>query len=158
MTTSMFGALDILDKHKVPTVVIGGHAVIVHGHIRATQDIDIVFARTAAVELSLTNALREIDAFWIGKEIDPSTGIEKTYPVDLPYVRGRRLMMVGSKFGYLDLFDYVPGLPDASVTELFQDAIWISGRRFASLAWLRRMKEAAGRPQDLIDLENLPSP
>jgi hypothetical protein len=153
----MFGALDILDKHNVPTVIIGGHAVIVHGHIRATQDIDVVFARTAAVELSLTNALKEIDAFWIGQEIDPSTGIEKTYPVDLPYVRNTRLMMVGTKYGYLDLFDYVPGLPDASIAELFHDAIWISGRRFASLAWLRRMKKASGRPLDLIDLENLPS-
>jgi hypothetical protein len=31
-----------------------------------------------------------------------------------------------------------------------------AGRRFVSLGWLRRMKQAAGRPKDRIDLENLP--
>ncbi len=30
------------------------------------------------------------------------------------------------------------------------------GVRFVSLDWLRRMKQAAGRPKDLLDLENLP--
>jgi hypothetical protein len=156
MTQSMFGALDVLQNHGIPVVVIGGHAVIVHGHVRATQDIDVVFARTPEAEVLLTRALQEIGAFWIGDEIDPASGIEKTFPVDLAFVKSRRLMMLGSNFGYLDLFDYVPGLPDASVAELFHDAIWVAGRRFASLAWLRRMKQASGRPQDLIDLENLP--
>jgi hypothetical protein len=31
-----------------------------------------------------------------------------------------------------------------------------AGRRFVSLPWLRRIKQAAGRPKDRIDLENLP--
>jgi hypothetical protein len=36
--------------------------------------------------------------------------------------------------------------------------VQLDGVRFASLEWLRRMKQAAGRPKDLLDLENLPEP
>jgi hypothetical protein len=35
------------------------------------------------------------------------------------------------------------------------DIITRHGVKFASLEWLRRMKRAAGRPKDLLDLENL---
>ena len=156
MSGVMLRAVDVLREHGVPMVIIGGHAVIVHGHVRATQDIDVVFMRSPDVELALTTALKQLEAYWIGDEIDSSTGLEKTYPVDLDYVRTRRLMMLGTNAGFLDLFDYVPGLPDASVNQLIDDAIWVMGRRFASLAWLRQMKVASARPQDLIDLENLP--
>ena len=38
------------------------------------------------------------------------------------------------------------------------DAMIVDGHKYASLEWLRRMKKASGRPQDLIDLENLPPP
>jgi hypothetical protein len=32
----------------------------------------------------------------------------------------------------------------------------VGRRRFASLEWLKKLKLAAGRPRDCIDLENLP--
>ena len=32
-----------LHRHDIPFVVIGGHAVTVHGYPRATEDTDIVF-------------------------------------------------------------------------------------------------------------------
>jgi hypothetical protein len=33
----------------------------------------------------------------------------------------------------------------------------LDGIRFASLEWLRKLKQAAGRPKDLLDLDNLPT-
>jgi hypothetical protein len=39
---------------------------------------------------------------------------------------------------------------------LFGSSNEIAGRRFVSLKWLRRMKQAAGRPKDRLDLDNLP--
>lgn len=143
-------------QHGVPLVVIGGLAVNAHGYLRSTADVDIVFRRTTESESQLFDALKSISAFWIGNEIDPQTGIEITYPVTLEYVRSKHLMMLGSDQGYIDLFDYLPGLPEAKIGELFDTAIDINGRPHCSLKMLRRLKEAAGRPQDLIDLENLP--
>ena len=37
--------LDVLCKHGVPFVVIGGHAVNVHGVLRATEDTDLLWLR-----------------------------------------------------------------------------------------------------------------
>lgn len=146
----------VLRSNAVPFVIVGGHAVTFHGYERATEDTDVVWHRSPEAEDALLNALGEIDACYIGKEIDPNTRMERTYPVTLGFVRSRRLMMLVTKFGFLDLFDYVPGLPDHHVAELFAASVESDGLRYASLADLRRMKAAAGRSKDLIDLQNLP--
>ena len=151
-----FPLLDVLSSHNVPFVVIGGHAVTFHGFVRATEDTDVVFLRTPESELSLLAALAEVNACWIGNEIDPDTGIERTFPVSLAYIRASRMMMLVTDFGFLDLFDYIPGCPDAPVEQLFDTAIEQGRYRYASLRWLRAMKAAANRTKDRIDLENLP--
>ena len=150
--------LDVLLRHGVPFVVIGGHAVNFHGSLRATEDTDVIWIRSLQAEANLLSALQEIDARFIGTEIDPATGIERTYPVTAGFVRAERLMMLCTTAGFLDLFDYVPGLTDEPVVTVWETAVELDGVRFASLEWLRRMKQAAGRPKDLLDLENLPEP
>jgi len=152
-----FHLLDVLGRHNVPFVIIGGHAVTYHGFVRATEDTDVVFERTPESELSLLGALTEINACWIGSEIDPDTKVERTFSVSLPYIRGSRMMMLVTDFGFLDIFDYIPGCPDEPVEQLFDTAVQHGRYRYASLRWLRAMKAAANRPQDQIDLENLPT-
>ena len=137
-------------------VVIGGHAVAYHGYLRATEDTDIVVLRTGDSEAALYRALVELNARWIGDEIDPATGLERTWPVSPEYIRATRLMMLLTDEGFLDVFDYVPGYPHVAVDELLASSQESGGRKFVSLEWLRRMKQAAGRPKDRIDLENLP--
>ena len=39
------GLLDVLSEHGVPFVVIGGHAVNLHGVLRATEDTDLLWLR-----------------------------------------------------------------------------------------------------------------
>jgi hypothetical protein len=148
--------LETLTRHGVPFVVIGGHAVNVHGYLRATEDTDVLWVRSSAAERALFRALEELRAEYIGAEIDPSTGIEQTYPVTESFVRTERLMMLCTATGFVDLFDYVPGCPDVPVTTVLETALQVAGVRYASLAWLRRIKLASGRPKDLVDLENLP--
>jgi hypothetical protein len=147
--------LRLLERHGVPFVVIGGHAVSFHGHVRATEDLDVVWLRSTSAEAALLAALREAHAQWISDEIDPATRLEKTVDVNVAYVRSQRLMMLVTDYGFLDLFDYVPGCPDADVREVFDQSIVAQGIRYVSLPWLKQMKRAAGRPQDLSDLENL---
>ena len=151
-----FQLIDILLKHDVPIVIIGGHAVTYHGYVRATEDIDVIFLRTADSEQALLAALTEIHAHWIGNEIDPATGLERVFPVSLSYVQSSRLMMLTTDFGYLDIFDFIPGFPDHPVSEIFNSAVETDRRQFASLAWLRKMKAVTGRAKDQLDLENLP--
>jgi len=151
-----FRLLDVLSRHKVPFVVIGGHAVTYHGFVRATEDTDIVFHRTSDSEELLLCALSEVNAHWISNERDPDTGIERTIPVTASYVRGSRLMMLVTDFGFLDIFDFIPGCPDNPVKQLFETAVENGPHRYASLRWLRIMKAAADRRKDQIDLENLP--
>jgi hypothetical protein len=148
--------LEVLSRHGVPFVVVGGHAVNVHGYIRATEDTDVLWIRSPEAEAALLQALGEVHAEYIGAEIDPVTKIERTYPVTAAFVRSERLMMLCTTAGFLDLFDYVPGLTDVSVEAIRASAVQVDGVRYASLGWLRKLKQAAGRPKDLIDLENLP--
>ncbi len=157
MTKSgLFSIVDDLLERNVQLVIIGGHAVNFHGYARATEDIDIIFRRSNASEQALYEVLAVHESFWIGEEVDPSTGLEKTHPVSLDYVRSSHLLMVGSQHGYLDIFDFIPGMPSEPLDDLFASRKLSGKRPFASLEWLKRMKKAAGRPQDLIDLERLP--
>lgn len=149
---------EVLTRHGVPFVVIGGHAVNFHGVLRATEDTDILWMRSPEAEAHLFRALQEIDAHFIGDEIDPATGIERTHPVTSSFIRTQRLMMLCTTVGFLDLFDHVPGYPEEPVASVWETAVPLDGVRFASLEWLRRMKQASGRPKDLIDLDNLPEP
>lgn len=151
-----FRVFDVLSRHGVPFLVIGGHAVSFHGYVRATEDTDVLWVRSPEAERGLLAALDELDAAYIGKEIDPATGIERTYRVTASFVRSQALMMLCTTAGFLDLFDFVPGYPGQSVAALLESSREVDGIRFVSLEWLRRLKAAAGRPKDLLDLENLP--
>jgi hypothetical protein len=151
-----FRVFEVLTRHGVPFLVIGGHAVSFHGYVRATEDTDVLWMRSPKAERGLLAALEELDAEYIGKEIDPATGIEQTHPVTAAFIRSQSLMMLCTNAGFLDLFDYVPGYPEQAVAALFESCREAEGLRFVSLEWLRRLKAAAGRPKDLLDLENLP--
>lgn len=158
MTESRDSVFQILQRHGVPFVVIGGHAVIVHGFVRATEDYDVVFLRTPGSETRLLAALKAINARWIDDEMDPATGIERQVPVSASYIQGQHLMMMITDCGFLDVFDYVPGCDGASVAELMADALEVDGIRYASKSWVLRMKKAAGRTKDQLDIENLELP
>jgi hypothetical protein len=151
-----FRVFDVLNRHGVPFLVIGGHAVSFHGYVRATEDTDVLWMRSPESERALLAALEELKAEYIGNEIEPATGIERTHPVTASFIRSQSLMMLCTTAGFLDLFDSVPGCPGQSLPPLFASSHEVEGIRFVSLDWLRTMKAAAGRPRDLLDLENLP--
>jgi len=151
-----FRLFEVLARHGVPFLVIGGHAVSFHGYVRATEDTDVLWVRSPDAEAGLLAALQELHAEYIGNEIDPVTGIERTYPVTASFIRSQPLMMLCTSAGFLDLFDYVPDHPGVAVASLLASSPEAEGVRFISLEWLRRLKAAAGRPKDLLDLQNLP--
>ena len=145
----------MLRRHGVPFVVIGGHAVNFHGYVRTTEDVDVVWLRSPQAEQDLHIALTDLNAAYIGNEIDPTTGLERTIPVTLPFIQSTRLMMLVTRLGFLDLFDYVPGIPQENPQSLIDSAVAFGDLKVVSLDWLRRMKHASARPKDLEDLQNL---
>ena len=147
--------LQRLARNGVPFFVIGGHAVNFHGYIRATEDVDVVWIRTPKSEANLFAALSEVNACWISDDLDPATRREKLVPVTKNWLQTTHLMMLETDCGFVDLFDFVPGFPQTDVRQVHDESQPVDGIRFVSLAWLKRIKLAAGRPQDRIDLENL---
>lgn len=153
--SNLTSIVEILDRHQIPYSLIGGHAVIAHGYVRTTEDVDVLIGRDGDCETQLLAALTELEAQWISDEIDPATGIEKLFPVEQHYLATKHLMMLVTKFGYLDVFDFVPGIADANVQEVLDQSEVFNGVKVVSLPWLRRMKQASARLKDQLDLENL---
>src|SRR5882757_7698691 len=53
----------LLGTHRVRYVIVGGEAVIFHGHVRFTGDVDFFYADDAANATALFDALK---GFWAG--------------------------------------------------------------------------------------------
>ncbi len=155
MAGGLYKIHEILKANGVPFLIIGGFAVNFHGYIRATEDVDIIFRRSARSEKALFRALKSLNAYWISDEKDSLTGLEKTFPVSLPFIRAANLMMLGTDLGFLDIYDYVPGFPQADLREIFSSSLESGGFKYVSRDWLLKMKKAAGRAKDLLDIENL---
>lgn len=144
--------LKALSEHGVRFVVIGGFAVGAHGYPRATRDLDIVpeptaenMERLAAVISDLSGKLAGVDASLLGIALDAETLAEgANFPLDTDLGR----LDVLQQLGDIVLHDQVAG--DAVEIEL--DGVPV---RVCSISVLRALKRAAGRPQDLADLDAL---
>lgn len=143
----------------VDHVLIGGLAVAAHGFPRATKDVDIVPAPDEANLARLASVLRELEARNHGTgDFDPA---EFPFdPLDPDDLRAGGNFVLATRLGRLDVMQWVPGIPgDLAFEHLTSNAVETSlgGRpvRVCSREDLIAMKRAAGRRQDLLDLEQL---
>ena len=140
-------ALDVLARHQVDFVVVGGVACVLAGAPISTFDLDIVPARTPENLVRLVGALSELDARYrdqTGRILRPdATGLAgpghhllltTCGPVDV-------LGTIGHGEGYDQL------LADTVDRQLGGARV-----RTLNLSSLIRTKEAAGRPKDLATL------
>jgi hypothetical protein len=142
-----------LERHGVDFTVIGGFAVIAHGHVRATKDVDVLAAqdkenlrRLAAAFAELGARLRGVDAHLL--PVDP------TNPDDLGNGANWTLE---TDAGWLDYMSEIPGGLPYDEIRAGSTVIEIRGVRLrvVGLAHLVRLKRAAGRPRDLADIAAL---
>lgn len=149
------GLLSALKEADVSFVVIGGFAVGAHGYPRATKDLDIVPDPQLENLERLASVLTDLDASVLGMEefaeeeevVQPDvTGLGMGGNFVLATDRGRLdiMQVVGPDLAYSDL--------DAAAVE---DEVFGHRIRFCSFDHLVAMKEAAGRPEDAIDLQRL---
>lgn len=151
--------LHALAERAIGYIVIGGFAVSAHGFIRVTKDLDIVPAPAYDNLERLAQLLRALDATLL--DSDDSAPVELSLdprrPEDL--AQGGNFC-VSTSLGRLEIMQWVAGIAGEDLfAELERGAIEgeVDGVavRVCSLAHLRAMKRAAGRPQDLEDLRHL---
>jgi hypothetical protein len=140
----------VLDAHRVEYVVIGGLAVQVHGHVRMTNDVDLIPAPTPRNLECLAAALTELDA----RVLNPGSEQLKISAQMLPRAT---LWQLSTPHGDIDVLHDAPGA--APFSQLRERALVIAvGDHSIPIAGrddLIRMKRARGRPVDLADIAAL---
>ena len=141
--------LDLLCKHRVRYLVVGGEAVIQYGYARFTADIDIFYHSDAANAVRLFAALQE---FWGGA----IPGIQNA-----DALRGKgKVFQFGRPPNRLDLLNRIDGVGFSAAwkgrkTERFRHKGRLLTVQFIGLEELIRNKRSAGRNKDLDDLRFL---
>lgn len=140
--------LDDLNRAGVRYVLVGGIALIRHGVVRATRDIDAVFDPAP----ENVDRIRSLVGRWDATRPDGS-------PIPDSGVAGDRTIHLSTPHGELDL------LSEAAASLRFADLLARSETRrvdgvqapICSLADLVAMKRSVGRDRDLVDLADLES-
>jgi hypothetical protein len=145
--------LRALAEHAVDYVLIGGLAVQTHGHVRTTNDADLIPAPDPANLERLAAALRALDARVL------NAGQEAT-PIDAAMLPRATVWQFATRDGGIDVMHEVPG--GGPYPELSERALRVRlgdiDVPVVDLDDLIRMKLACGRPVDLADVAALTDP
>jgi hypothetical protein len=141
--------LEVLSRHGVEFVVVGGLAGVLHGSPIPTRDLEIVHARSPENVLRLLAALRELRATYRHDARGLSPGES--------HLAGPGHQLLSTSFGELDLLGSLgPGLEHA---QLSSDAVDfdIGGvlARVVSLDRLIEIKASLDTPKDRLHLLQL---
>ena len=133
--------VDALNKHGVEYVIVGAYAVTFHGSPRLTEDIDFLVRPTIGNTRKLVAALKEFGS--------PA-------PIDGDCLRPDEVIQIGVKPVRVDILASVTGVPTEDIWKRRVhgqfDAREVS---YISYDLLIKNKLAAGRPKDLLDVQNL---
>jgi len=127
----------------VEFLVIGAHALAVHGHVRATLDIDLWVKPTLDNAARTWRALERFRAPLSKMKLEDFAEPEVLYQIGLPPSR-------------IDIMTSVTGLDfDAAWPNRMMAAFGTVDAPVLGLEDMRTAKRAAGRLKDLADLEEL---
>lgn len=140
----------VLARHQVDYVVIGGIAVQAYGHVRMTNDVDLIPAPTPQNLARLAAALNEIDA----RILNPGS---EHLSIDAKLLPRATLWQISTAHGDVDVLHDAPGATPfdqlrerATIVALGEVSIPIVSRDD-----LIKMKAAAARPIDVSDIAAL---
>jgi len=138
--------LEHLNATGIDYVVVGGWAVIAHGYIRSTKDVDVLVADSPAVRRQVTASLIEVGA----TRLD---GTVLTAELSMP----DQGWQVQTRLGRIDVLLEGPPPLDLAGVKAGAESLSIDGTQTSvtGLAHLVAFKRLAGRAQDRADLEEL---
>ena len=149
------GIFEALDRGDIEFLVIGGVAVGFHGFVRGTKDVDIVPSPEPENLARLAGVLSALDAQIEGA--DDFGGEELPDPLNPKALALGGNWVLSTRLGRFDVMQWIGD--DALWDKLSPTAVeaTVGGLtiKFASYENLVSLKERAGRPQDLIDLQRL---
>ena len=128
---------------RVEYLIVGAHALAVHGHVRATRDLDILISPQAANARRVLEALKSFGAPTHDLTVEDLSEPELVFQIGVPPVR-------------IDILTSISGVefPEAWEARVFtrfgDQEVGVLSREH-----LVRNKRASGRTQDLADLESL---
>jgi hypothetical protein len=145
------GILRVLSEHDVQFIVIGGVSGNLHGSTTLTEDIDVMYSRERGNLRRLASALAAIEATLRGAQ------------AGLPFKPDARTLSRGLSFTFETRFGPLDCLGEAAGGFTY-DTLVRNAETYpidelkivtASLDDLIRMKRAAGRIKDRVEVENL---
>lgn len=135
----------LLNSNRVKFLIVGGHAVAFHGHPRFTGDLDIWVAIDPANARRIQKVLEE---FGFGRLFHPKDFEKAGYAIQL----GRPPYRI----------DILTSIDEGDFRRSYarKKTVRIAGLQlpFIGLKELIANKRAAGRPQDLADVDKLQQP
>jgi predicted nucleotidyltransferase len=139
----------------VQFLLIGGVAVGYHGHVRATKDVDVVPAPDPENLYRLSEVLRRLDAKVEGAGDFDSGELPDPLEPGALELGGNWILL--TRFGRLDVMQWIGEWPlwEKLSPAALADSIGDIPIKVVSYEDLVRLKELAGRPEDLIDLQRL---
>lgn len=142
--------LRTLDEQEVEYVLIGGLAVQTHGHVRTTNDADLIPAPDPSNLERLATALRALDA----QVLNPG---QEDVEIDATMFPRATIWQFGTRDGGIDVMHEVPG--GRTYSELSDGALRVRLGEIevpvVGLDDLIQMKLARGREVDLADVAAL---
>lgn len=147
----LYDVIDQLNHFKVRYALVGGYALALHGIVRATLDVDLV----------LNLAIRDFER---AEKALLKAGLQSRLPIRAQdvikmrkeYIENRNLV-AWSFVDYQNPSRQVDILITENLKNLKTKTISVHGKKIivVTLEELLRMKTEAGRPQDLVDIENI---
>jgi len=149
--TGLALALRALAEEGVEFVVIGAVAAVAHGSTHATQDLDLCYER------SLQNLERLVAALGPLHPILRDAPATAAWRFDVRTLKNGMNFTLSTDVGDIDLFGEVAGAGQFSAlsSDSMELILFGSKCRVASLKTLIASKRAAGRPKDLLVLQQL---
>lgn len=148
----IFDFLNVLNKHKVKFVIVGGEAVIYYGYARLTGDIDLFYDNSNENIENLWSALIE---FW-----DNNIPIIKSKD---EFKKRGTIIQFGLPPNRINLINSIEGVEFSEVWENCKiEQLDLENKQYIDiyiigLKQLIKNKRASGRYKDLEDLEYLTS-
>jgi predicted nucleotidyltransferase len=149
------GLLQELAREGVDFLIIGGVAVGYHGHVRATKDVDVVPSPDSTNLERLARVLGRLEATVEGAE-EFEAG-ELPDPLDPEVLSKGGNWVLSTRLGRIDVMQWIGDHPlwEKLSPAAIEDEIGGLTIKVVSYDDLVALKELAGRPEDLTDLQRL---